>query len=113
MKSGDRKRKQLWALWNHQKGRCYYCDCETVLRFRENGGAAWPNEATMEHLDHRFSEDRGQRDGDFRRVMACNQCNHERGRHAEQQAGIDELRRRSKMHSEKHEKKRRSGGNDD
>lgn len=95
MGSGARKRKQVWAIWERQGGKCYWCAREIFLRFRSGGGAAFPDEATLDHLDDKFSEERGQHPTEFRRVVACNDCNERRGREAQERAGIDELRRRS------------------
>lgn len=53
------------------------------------------NMATFEHLDDRFSEDRGKHPNEFRVVLACLKCNNARGREREAARLIDELRARS------------------
>ncbi len=82
------------ALLNRQRGRCHWCDCEMIFRFRK-GGAAWPNEVTLEHLDDRYSADRGNYPGQFRVVAACWKCNSDRGKAHETAQPIEELQRRS------------------
>lgn len=81
-----------------QKWLCYYCN-QLMIEFTERPrkGVKHPdNAATLEHLDDRFSPDRGTRAGDIRRVAACRKCNQERGTIRQAEQGIDELRKRAK-----------------
>lgn len=50
--------------------------------------------ATIEHLDQKGSADRGKHIGHERTVLACLECNTERGRTKE---GVDEFKDRKKM----------------
>jgi hypothetical protein len=56
-----------------------------------------PDMATTDHLDDRFSPDRGKFPGQRRRVAACWKCNNDRSRARQAELGKDELRRRSQQ----------------
>lgn len=53
------------------------------------------NLATIEHVDDRFSSERGQHDGELRRKLACWKCNYDRGLASQQSQPIEELQRRA------------------
>lgn len=76
VKSQDHKRWQLRRLWNFDK-RCHWCKQDTVFIDRSGGQKSkrLPNEATIDHLDPRHSPERGNHEGEYRRVLACNRCN--------------------------------------
>lgn len=68
--------------WQRQKlhqydPRCYYCGRVTRL-LETNGGHIPDDAATIEHLDSRYSDERGKHSGEYRRVLACRKCNNER-----------------------------------
>jgi hypothetical protein len=77
-----KKRKLKLRRFYEQDGLCYYCREPMVLSFHDlhNQGHK-DNLATIEHLDDRYSEERGTHGhGDkIRRVLACSKCNHTRG----------------------------------
>lgn len=92
------ERRQKLALFERQNGLCFYCKQHMILSFappthaKEN-----PRRATLEHLDHRWSPDRGRHSGEYRRVLACHECNGKRG--AEYlAANLERQRRESKRH---------------
>lgn len=75
----EREKRQRALLWRRQKGRCFWC--------KEQMSAGWgrpgplPRKlATIDHLDHRMSPERGQNAGMLRKVLACRECNERRGR---------------------------------
>lgn len=80
LSTNERKRRQKAALYWHQSGLCYYCAVPVLLK-------EWPRRlrqpdhlATLEHLDHKFSPERGRHQGEYRRVLACRRCNEIKGR---------------------------------
>ncbi len=92
-----RKRRYKKTLFREQNGRCVYCDIEMILTF-DASKLRTPspmNMATFEHLDDRFSDERGTHNGERRIVLACNQCNNLRGKERQAEQGLEELRRRS------------------
>lgn len=85
------------TLYRDQNGLCHWCGCELLLR---KGGAKEKqmpeNLATLDHLDDRFSIDRGSHGyGTLRKVLACWRCNNDRGRASQLSQPIEELRRRA------------------
>lgn len=56
------------------------------------------NAATLEHLESRLNPMRGKRQGEFRIVLACLDCNHERNKREEAALGVEELWERSSRH---------------
>lgn len=95
--TNGRLKRRRKRLFHEQGGKCYWCRCQMVL---PKGFIKYPppNQATIDHLDDRFSELRGTLGGQERTVVACRKCNNKRGRESEMQAPIEELRRRSKNH---------------
>lgn len=78
MSEQARLRKRLEKLHRQRGGKCHWCGCVTLLRAR---GDKTPNrsvDATIDHLDSRLSGRRGQVEGE-RTVLACYQCNNDRG----------------------------------
>lgn len=76
MKSAARVWLQKTQLYRRQKGLCYYC--KRFMRLQKwppEYGKCPPDLATLEHLDPRGHPDRGRRVGEYRRVLACHQCN--------------------------------------
>lgn len=84
-----RKRERLMKM---QGGRCYYCRCEMTILPPTHKGRLPDDAATFEHLDDRYSPERGRHYGEIRVVLACNKCNFERNREREKEVGIETLR---------------------
>lgn len=91
-------RKQIEVLFWRQEGLCYYCD-EPMLppgSYKPKTGVRIPDDfCTLEHLDDKFSQERGRHAGKIRRVAACNFCNNKKGRESQAAQPIEELWRRS------------------
>lgn len=87
---GDRAhlRRQREVLYQLQGGRCYWCGVFMTLPVYppEPGRRPPPNEATIDHLDSRYSPERGRHAGEYRRVAACVDCNGRRA--AAEQAAL-------------------------
>lgn len=66
------------------------------LRFDNSKEPLSDNVATLEHLDDKFNDKRGTFHHVKRVVLACNKCNHEKGKKNMMDQGIEELRRRAK-----------------
>lgn len=86
LKSTEAKRRQVQGLYNRQRGLCYWCKQLMVLfdptKIRRQRPLPF-NLATIDHLDDRFSSERGKHGGEPRRVLACKKCNEVRGRMSE------------------------------
>ena len=88
-------------LWFRQRGLCHWCKKPTLLvagmqetdylKHRD----APKNLATIDHLDSRLNPERGKKAGELRKVVACWQCNNDRGIKEEKALGIEEIRRRA------------------
>jgi hypothetical protein len=83
---GKRKStEKQWAkkirLYNSQQGLCHYCKNDMLLvppKFAKRVFELRPalkNFCTFEHLDDRWSSERGKHPGETRVVLACNECN--------------------------------------
>lgn len=93
------KKRQRASLFAKQKGLCYWCKGRMVMpdptRIRRH--RALPgNLATIDHLDHKFSPERGKHPGEYRRVLACKRCNELRGQLMQQMQPIEFLRAQAK-----------------
>jgi hypothetical protein len=93
-------KRQKCSLFAFQEGRCYYCQQFMTLSFAppEPHKSPDPRSATIEHLDHRFSPERGQHGGEYRKVLSCRKCNDERGRLIQASQPIEVLRERAGRH---------------
>lgn len=96
---GDSKRmvKRKIALWDRQRGLCFWCGRQTVLTVGLSSQRA-AGIATIDHLRCKYLPDRREPTCDpneERTVMACYKCNHTRGVLVEATVPIDERRRRS------------------
>jgi len=92
---GSRNQKKRKRLFASQDGKCYWCDCQMILVEKTgNRKEFFDDEATLEHLDSRLSNQRGKSSG-RRVVLACRLCNHKRGVEEESLLPIEELHRRS------------------
>lgn len=95
----QRRRRKL-RLFAEQKGRCFYCDCLMVIHTDEvlPHMTMRKNIATIEHLDDRWSDSRGRHPlGVERTVLACWQCNNEKGKVSQAEQPIELLRQKA-MH---------------
>lgn len=79
----EKIKRQKLRLFARQQGKCHYCKQPMLLSFAPPTHKSTPrNLATLEHLDHKFSPDRGKHSGEHRRVLACWGCNNDKGREA-------------------------------
>lgn len=92
----DSRKKQAKKrrLFHQQDGRCYYCGCQMKCGKGPSNGIVPKTFATFEHLDDRYSDDRGKRSGQ-RVVLACHGCNHKRGQERTASMSEEELHERS------------------
>lgn len=97
--SQDDKRRQVALLFRRQNGLCHWCKRLMVIFDKALHGirhTPLPDDlATIDHLDDRFSPERGKRPGEYRRVLACNACNRKRGQESQAARPIEELRARA------------------
>ena len=70
------KRTVRRLLWERQGGKCYYCAQPTAFIERKHGTLR-KNEATLDHIIPLASG--GRKAPTLNCVVACNQCNQERG----------------------------------
>lgn len=100
MTTGHQIRLSRRYLYRKQKGRCYWCDKKMQHIFRIPSGYRHPLLCTIDHLDSRLNPDRGKfgNHKQWRRVAACQKCNHEHARFEELSLSKEELNRRSKRH---------------
>ena len=95
--STAKHKRQTLALYWRQNGRCHWCECD-MLPPGPDGATKKkrvnPRLCTLDHLDDRFSSERGKHAGEFRRVAACWQCNQDRGAESQIRIGNKELSRR-------------------
>src|SRR5690349_5524902 len=79
----QRKRTQLMRMFRRQDGRCHWCATEMIPphSFQPKHYQRPPlTLCTFDHLDDRFSEERGKHGGEFRNVAACWKCNNDRAK---------------------------------
>lgn len=96
---GDSKRmvKRKIALWDRQQGKCFWCGRQTVLTVGFVGRQS-AKVATIDHLRCRYSLNRHELPigpCEERTVLACYECNQERGKIIEMAVPLAERRRRS------------------
>ncbi len=92
----SKKKAKRDKLFKEQHGKCYYCQCEMIKVDNKHFGRNPPNLATFEHLDGKFSKERGARQGERRVVLACHTCNQCKGREQEVSVEIYTLRIKSR-----------------
>jgi hypothetical protein len=75
------KRRKTTALFAEQGGLCWWCGCETILMVGKPIQPVVRNRATIDHLRDRTNPTRSHPciPGEKRIVMACWECNNERG----------------------------------
>lgn len=101
VKGGNkRSKRQLILLFQRQEGRCYYCNQLMVLSLEEprRHQPMNPLRATLEHLDDRWSDQRGKSPETYRRVAACWKCNTDRGNARQAAQPLEVLHERSKRY---------------
>jgi hypothetical protein len=77
-KVARRREAKRRRRWKEQKGRCWYC--KERMEYgpgpaKMEPGVVLYKLATFEHLDDKFSCDRGNRAGELRVVLSCMRCN--------------------------------------
>lgn len=97
MKAHDKRVK----LWKMQAGLCHHCNGKMRLVRFTNKSCISPKDATLEHLDCRFSPKRGRSKGKLRVVASCWQCNFDRGKEIEA-ATPNEIRQMRYIDRRKH-----------
>lgn len=97
----SRRKFKVW-LWQEQAGLCHWCGEAISLYFDPPpSGRPMPTDtATFDHLDDRFSTQRGKHPGKIRTVLACLPCNNRRGVVSQAAQPIEELHRRASRHGE-------------
>lgn len=91
VKSVERKAKRL-RLFKRQHGRCCYCnELMVIVDAGPKQKIYPPNMATFEHLDDRYSLERGQHSGERRILLACRRCNWRRNQEREREMGAEFL----------------------
>jgi 5-methylcytosine-specific restriction endonuclease McrA len=76
----NNRRPELVMLWNEQNGKCHYCARKTRLVVDDRsmrGSPSWL--ATIEHVIPASIATVQERYSISNMVMACYECNHERG----------------------------------
>ena len=99
--SAERKRRQVARLFREQKGLCFWCKKLMILfdkaKIRRHRSLP-QNLATIDHLDDRYSPNRGKFAGQRRRVLACKHCNELRGLMAQKSQPLEVLHERAQRH---------------
>lgn len=86
--SRARYKKQRHQLFHLQKGKCHWCKKPMRLLKLPAKAKAHPDDlCTIDHLDDRYSAERGKHGNEYRRVAACRKCNNERARAHEIELG--------------------------
>jgi len=88
------QRKRL-RMFIRQGGKCYWCG-EKMFFSLGIGGTCHDDEATIEHLDDRYSPERGQHPNEWRVHASHYRCNRAYAQKCTAEVDIEELRRRSK-----------------
>lgn len=103
---GKRNRRRILFERSPQ---CYWCGCE-VIWVEQSGGQLPHNAATLDHLYDKLNEKRGiYLDNKERTVLACSQCNWQRGQDSLLKLSVKERRlRQQKIMREKKERKRQT-----
>jgi len=96
-----RKTRQAEALFNYQGGKCYWCGVGMVLPRHEPPKRHRPVNSllcTLEHMDSKYSLERGKHHGEKRNVAACWGCNNTRAREEELAIPVEIRQQRSGRH---------------
>lgn len=92
--SQKRRKRQREILLKRQHGRCHFCK---VIMCAEGYELKYKpmNLAVLFHLDSRYSDERGQHQGEFRHVLACRLCADQRSKTEQASVPLRELRIRA------------------
>lgn len=92
----NKSHRYLARLHRRFDGICHWCGQVTLLLPPVAKRKKLPPlMATRDHLDDRFSPERGRQPGTYRVVLACLKCNNERGAASQAAQPIEELQRRA------------------
>lgn len=99
--NGQKRRRLVW-LWL-KDSKCYWCGKETALYVAASDGTGTqrhapdvPEKATIDHINSKLSGNRREvTDWTELTVLACFECNHNRGVEEQLAMGVEEMRRRS------------------
>lgn len=92
MGQNKKKQHQLRRLFHRQRGRCHWCGCEMLPPGGPKGGGRQdPRLCTYDHLDCRYSDERGKHQGEYRNVAACWTCNNRRAKEKERSLSRETL----------------------
>lgn len=75
---------------------CFFCNQKMTPTKPPTKNTVPDTEATLYHLDDRYSKDRGKYPGKERTVCACRGCADERSKNIQALQSIEDLRRRSR-----------------
>lgn len=92
------RKRQRRALFKRQGGLCYYCNQPMAL-IEEHQKHPSPWTATFEHLDDRWSNERGCHPREYRIVLACLRCNGDRNTARQAAQDLKVLRARGLLSS--------------
>lgn len=75
-----RLRRQRVKLFHKQDGKCHWCAAQMVLVkvINPKDLDKTPRLCTLDHVDSRWSPERGKHNGERRHVAACIECNKRR-----------------------------------
>lgn len=92
-----KKLRKKQRLFERQSGLCYYCGepMRLILGSLPPRTKTPDDLATFEHLDDRYSAERGAHPGEYRVVLAHHICNGRRGQQRTAERSLDELQERS------------------
>lgn len=96
--SRDYFHRQRAILFAEQRGLCHWCKEPMALVIHDFKGGI-PKKfkrATLDHLDSKLNEERGQHAGERRRVVACDACNAARAKAEEEAMTLEQRQQRSK-----------------
>ncbi len=93
-----KQKRRLQYLFGTQGGRCHWCGRVMISPGQPHVKRQAMNPAlcTFDHLDDRFSPERGSHRGEPRSVAACWGCNTRRGKERQDAMPIEVLRDRAK-----------------
>jgi hypothetical protein len=81
MPHNGREKSRRERLFHRQGGRCFWCNCQMIMRNRIGGGRLRANEVTIDHLRDRLDTTRQDPCyGEQRLVAACYRCNNGRSK---------------------------------
>lgn len=78
----DYKKHRKTILFKDQNGKCYYCKKNMLFTISIQFNKQPKNLATIEHIYHKFDEQRKKKG---RWVLACYECNQKKGKEKERE----------------------------